>query len=111
MDGRNLSYCFRKGNSGTVENLMTCFKTELEAQKNAASGEGSRKRRKYPYFDQLLFLLPHLEDRETQRNLSTQRNEDKKEANISQEEGKERSLNVRKMKQTEIFYEESLLKI
>ena len=55
-------------------------------QKNVTSGKGSRKHRKYLYFDQLLLLLPHLEDREKQSNLSTQRNEDEEEANNSQEE-------------------------
>ena len=53
---------------------------------NATSGEGSRKRRKYLYFDQLLFLLPHIEDRETPSNLNTLNYE--QEANTSQEEKK-----------------------
>jgi len=65
------------------KNLRTCFKRELNAPKNATSGEGSKERRKYIYFDKLLFLLPHLEDRATQSNLSTQRNENEK-ANNSQ---------------------------
>jgi len=91
--------------------MRTCFKREGDAQKNATCGEGSRKRRKYPYFDQLLFPLPHPEHREMHINLSTQRNEDEGEANSSQEEEKERPRNVRKMKQTEISYEESLLQI
>jgi len=90
--------------------MRTCFKGEGDAQENATSGEGSRKR-KYPYFDQLLFLVPHLEDRETQSKLSTQRNEDEEEGNSSQGEENERPRNVRKMKQTEISYEESLLHI
>ena len=68
------------------KNLGTCFKRELDAQKNATSREGRRKRHKYLCFDQLLFLLPHLEDRTAQSNLSTQRNEDEEEANNSQEE-------------------------
>ena len=93
------------------KNLRTCFKRELDAQKIATSGEGSRKRRKYLYLDQLLLLLPHLEDRETQSNLSTQRNENEGETNSSQEEEKELPRNVRKRKRTEISYEESLLQI
>jgi hypothetical protein len=48
-------------------NLSTCFKKELDAQKNATSGEGRKTRRKYLYFDKLLFLLPHLEDCDTHR--------------------------------------------
>jgi hypothetical protein len=46
----------------------------FDAQKNATPGEGSKKRRKYIYFDQLLFLLPPLEDRDTHNNLGTKRN-------------------------------------
>jgi hypothetical protein len=90
-------------------NLRTCFKRELDSQKNATSAVGSRKCRKYLYFDQLLFLLPHTEDRETQSNLSSPNDEE--EANSSQEEEKERPRNVRKKKRTEISYEESLLQI
>ena len=72
-------------------NLRTCFKRELDAQKNATSGEGSRKCRKYLYLDQLLFLLLYLtlKTAETQSNLSTRRNEDEEEANKSQEDEKE----------------------
>ena len=86
-----------------------CFKRELDSQKNAASGEGSRKLRKYLYFNQLLFLLPHTEDRETQSNLKTLTDEE--ESKNSQEEEKERLRNIRKKKQTEISYKESLLQI
>ena len=64
------------------KNLRTCFRRELHSQKNATFGEGSRKRRKYLYFDQLLFILPHIEDRETQSNLNTLT--DEKESNNSQ---------------------------
>jgi len=86
-----------------------CFKRELDSQRNATSGEGSRKRRKYLYFDQLLFLLPHTEDRETQSNLNTLNDEE--ESYNSQEEEKERPRNILKKKQTEISYDESLLQI
>jgi hypothetical protein len=75
------------------KNLRTCFKRELDSQKNATSGESSRKRRKYLYFDQLLFFLPHTEDRETQSNLNSLNDEG---ANSSQEEEKKRPRNVRK---------------
>jgi len=55
---------------------------DLFQEKHMTSGEGSRKCQ-YLYFDQLLFLLPHLENRETQSNLSSQRNKDKEEAKNS----------------------------
>ena len=73
-----------------------CFKRELDSRKNATSGKGSRKRLKYLYFNQLLFLLPHIEDHETQSNLNTPN--DKEEVNNSQEEEKERPQNVQKKK-------------
>jgi len=71
------------------KNLRTCFKRELDVQKNETSREGRRKRNKYLYFDQPLFLVLHLEDHTTQSYLSTQRNEDEEETNSSQEEEKE----------------------
>lgn len=46
-------------------NLRTCFKRELSKQKHGKSGQAATKRRKYVFFDQLLFLLPTLEDRPT----------------------------------------------
>lgn len=50
-------------------NLRTCFRRELNAQKNSKSGQAAIKRRKYVYFEQLLFLLPCMENRETESNL------------------------------------------
>ena len=76
--------------------MRKCFKRELDSQKTATSGEGNRKRRKYLYFDQLLFLLRHIEDRETYSNLNTLNDEEG--ANNSQEEKRERLRNVRKKK-------------
>ena len=64
------------------KDLRTCFRRELHSQQNATFGEGSRKLRKYLYFDQLLFILPRNEDRETQSNLNTLT--DEKESNNSQ---------------------------
>jgi hypothetical protein len=93
MDSRNLFICFRNRNSGTVEECDNMFQG-VGCTENATSGEGSRKRREYLCFDQLLFLLPHVQDRETQINLSNERNEDEEEANSSQEEEKERPRNV-----------------
>lgn len=50
-------------------NLRTCFRRELNAQKNTKSGQAATKRRKYVYFEQLLFLLPCIENRQTEGNL------------------------------------------
>lgn len=50
-------------------NLRTCFRRELNAQKNTKSGQAATKRRKYVYFEQLLFLLPCMENRRTEGNL------------------------------------------
>jgi hypothetical protein len=40
------------------------------------------------YFDQIFFLLPQLEDRETHSNFSADRSEHEEDANSSQEEQK-----------------------
>jgi len=58
----------------------------------------------------MLFLLPHLEDREKHSNLSADRSEDEEDANSSQEEQKKRPRNLGK-KRNEISYEEALLQI
>ncbi|XP_071052963.1 uncharacterized protein [Onthophagus taurus] len=50
-------------------NLRTCFRREYEAQRKAPSGSGAKKRRKYLYFDQLLFLANSIENRETPGNV------------------------------------------
>jgi hypothetical protein len=62
------------------------------------------------YFDQMLFLLPHLEDRETHSNLSDDRSQHEGDANSSQEEQKKRPRNLRKTR-NEMSYEEALLQI
>lgn len=84
--------------------MKTCFKWELDAQKNVTSGERRRKFCKYLYLEQLLFLLSHLQDLDTQSNLSTQGNDEEEEANNSQEEDKELPRNVRQKKRTQISY-------
>jgi len=45
--------------------LRTFFRRELSKQKHGKSGQAATKRRKYVFFDQLLFLLPAMEDRPT----------------------------------------------
>lgn len=50
------------------KNLKDCFARELASQKKS-SGEAARKRRKYLYFDAMLFLLPQMEDRLTTSNI------------------------------------------
>ncbi|XP_076039231.1 uncharacterized protein LOC143024318 [Oratosquilla oratoria] len=46
------------------QNLRTCFKRELNEQKKDKLRHSAKKRRKYIYFNQLLFLLPFLDDKE-----------------------------------------------
>ena len=47
-------------------NLRNCFLRELrEQKKDAFIGPAASKRRKYLYYEQMLFLLPTLQDRET----------------------------------------------
>ncbi|CAH2014125.1 unnamed protein product [Acanthoscelides obtectus] len=68
-------------------NLRTCFRRELNAQKNTKSGQAATKRRKYVYFEQLLFLLPCMENRRTEGNLeednSQENDEDDEQAGPS----------------------------
>lgn len=50
------------------KNLRTCFKREYDEQKNEAYGPGGKKRHKYLYFDQLLFLRDFIESRKISNN-------------------------------------------
>nr|CAD7260487.1 unnamed protein product [Timema shepardi] len=96
------------------KNLRTCFKRELGAQKRAISGKNGKKRRKYIYFDQLLFLLPSLEDRKTKSNPSPSSidiNEAQEESNTEESEITEIPPNARRKKETKIDLVESLLQI
>lgn len=47
------------------QNFRTCFARELKKQKETHSGQSPDRRKKYIYFDQLLFLLPITENRPT----------------------------------------------
>jgi hypothetical protein len=47
-------------------------------------------------FGPTAFLQPHPEDRDTHRNLGTERNEHEEDANSSEQEEKERPRNVLK---------------
>lgn len=49
--------------------MRTCFRRELNAQKNTKSGQAVSKRRKYVYFDKMLFLLPCIDNRPTEGNI------------------------------------------
>lgn len=51
------------------KNVKDCFARELAVQKKTKSGEPAKKRRKYIYFDTLLFLLPHQQPRSTSSNV------------------------------------------
>jgi len=51
-------------------NIRDNFRKELQLQKKATSGQGARKRRKYIYFDQILFLLPATPQLDTSGNIT-----------------------------------------
>lgn len=48
----------------------------MAAQRKTTSGQGPKKRRKYIYFDDLLFLVPFLKGRETSSNVSQNENDE-----------------------------------
>lgn len=63
-------------------NLRTCFSRELKAQKTT-SGQAAKKRRKYRYFEKLLFLKSSLAERPTDGNLDSTAAEDEDETETS----------------------------
>lgn len=96
-------------------NLRSCFGRELRIQKQTKSGQESTKRRKYFYFDRLLFLLPNVEMRPSESNISPVRDQDAEEDNDAdgQENVCQSEIRTPKRKKTEKkdTYEEQLLKI
>ena len=50
--------------------MRDCFRRELHLQKQTKSGDPGTKRRKYMYFEQMLFLIPQTQDRATSSNYS-----------------------------------------
>jgi hypothetical protein len=72
-----------------------------------------KKGHKYLYFDQLLFLLPSMQDYKTESNLSSLRNEneDKEESNTPEEGRMVVPQNVQQKKGIKVSFEKSLLKI
>ena len=52
-----------------MQNLRTSFKKELNAQKGVSGQGATRKRKKYEFYDQLLFLIPSTEERPTISNV------------------------------------------
>lgn len=76
-------------------NLRTCFKRELSKQKYGKSGQVATKRRKYVFFDQLLFLLPIIENRPTVSECNpSNTNKDKTRSKDDSEVIKETNINV-----------------
>ena len=102
----------KKGNS-----LQNCFARELRLQKETKSGQGAKKRRKYIYFEKLLFLLPSVENREHRGNLNVRSSlsDTETESEVACEEAtgeRRREYGRRRKPATQKeTYEESLLKI
>ncbi|KAF5271235.1 hypothetical protein FQR65_LT17676 [Abscondita terminalis] len=61
------------------KNSKDCFARELTAQRKTVSGQAAKKRRKYICFDQLLFLLPSMQDRATSGNIAPSQNNSENE--------------------------------
>ncbi|KDR20478.1 uncharacterized protein LOC110828962 [Zootermopsis nevadensis] len=91
-------------------NIRDNFRKGIQVQKKS-TGQGARKRRKYVYFDQLLFLLPTLQERSSSGN----ENETEEDINTGRQVRGVTNANEtnerRQSKRSKITYEESLLQI
>jgi hypothetical protein len=100
-------------------NIRDNFRKELQLQKQGTSGQGARKRRKYIYFDRLLFLLLIMQQRETSGNVTPPPSaieSEHQDVTTGTESGDgSHSKNVtyyrQQKKRSKPTYEESLLKI
>ncbi|XP_030759040.1 uncharacterized protein LOC115884557 [Sitophilus oryzae] len=96
-------------------NMRTCFKRELNKQKNSDCGQ-KFKRRKYIYFNKLLFLLPSIEDRSVVNDINSPGSSVKEEYKTTSDS--EEDVSVQHLYPITTFnqppqksYEESLLSI
>ncbi|CAG5024516.1 unnamed protein product [Parnassius apollo] len=90
------------------KNLRACFSRELRCQKDVKSGQAAPKRKRYVYFDKLLFLVPSMEPgRETSSNV-TSLDEEAISENDSSTPAITRPTKEKKKNKS---YEESLLEI
>nr|XP_022908729.1 uncharacterized protein LOC111420051 [Onthophagus taurus] len=65
-------------------NLRTCFCRELKAQKDVKSGQSASKRRKYIYFEKLMFLLLTIEQRPTESNIPQEETAEVEDHNLDE---------------------------
>lgn len=96
------------------KNLRTCFKREYDAQKNVASGSGAKRRRKYIYFDQLLFLSDSFESRTTSNSMQHNdgyQTEDEHDEEMNVNTRADRMAKSSTRRTASKSYEESLLEI
>lgn len=103
-------------------NLRSCFSRELRAQKNVKTGQSASKRRRYIYFEKLLFLLPTMEQRSAENNVDSQsvaleefenQDSDSQESDVSPKPSTSQyrtSVTKRKEKRS-VNFEEALLNI
>ncbi|KDR17965.1 hypothetical protein L798_08068 [Zootermopsis nevadensis] len=95
------------------------FSRELRAQKQTKSGQSASKRRKYIYFEKLLFLLPTMEYRSTETKVISDDDDDDDEEegidHVNEAENRSQSSREEKKKQQtrnkQKPFEESLLNI
>jgi hypothetical protein len=81
-------------------------------QKNGTSGQGARKRRKFIYFDRLLFLLPILRQRDTSGNITPPPSANESEPqDITAATEMEATYYRQQKKRSKPTYEEYVLKI
>lgn len=90
---------------------------ELRAQKKGVSGQAAKKRRKYVYFEQLMFLLPTIEDRETASDQTVHETTTDAEQQVVDEDEAQSFQNRRsqpgpsRSKKRQVSYEDTLLNI
>jgi hypothetical protein len=102
-----------------LRNIRDNFRKELQLPKNVTSGQGARKRRKYIYFYQLLFLLPIMQQRDRSGNITppSSANESEPQDITTRNEmgegshAKNATYYRQQKKRSKTTYEESLLEI
>nr|CAH7717903.1 unnamed protein product [Callosobruchus chinensis] len=89
------------------KSIRDSFMRELRVQKNTPSGSGNENRKKYVFFEQLLFLIPTMKNIETSSNVENHETEASIDTTTHETEGT--SVQTHRSRKRKVLFEEQVL--
>nr|CAH7742748.1 unnamed protein product [Callosobruchus chinensis] len=89
------------------KSIRDSFMRELRVQKNTPSGSGNKNRKKYVFFEQLLFLIPTMKNIETSSNVENHETEASIDTTTHETEGT--SVQTHRSRKRKVLFEEQVL--